>query len=91
MRYIHVTMPILLSMMCAQASTAQNNPDNPSIRAAPPGPTCEWTPVQVSKPAGGQCGFNDIGAPNPGIFECGLVSKENVCTDHCVFIRCQEI
>ncbi len=91
MHYKLVALLTLLTIQCATLSSAQSPTDKPTIYPAPTGPTCDWRPTQVSKAAGGQCGFNDVGAPNPGIFECGMVSKGNACVEHCVFVKCQEI
>jgi hypothetical protein len=87
-RVLAVSLFVIGCSMLTGAGDTQ--PNGPTIGAAPPGPHCPWEPVQQSLPAGGQCGFNDAGAPNPGIFQCGLVSNGNACVNHCVFVRCQD-
>jgi hypothetical protein len=74
---------------CATMSFAQSQPAE--IYPARPGSTCPWQPIESLQPAGPQCGFNDLGIPNPGIYACGLVSTGTTCTEHCVFVRCHEI
>jgi hypothetical protein len=61
---------------------------NPTVGPAPPGPHCEWLPREEQLPAGGQCGFNDLSAPNPGIFDCGVRAESGRCVRYCVFKRC---
>jgi len=75
------------SMMLAESESdgAKFEPVDPSR------PVCEWHPVQVLKPSQ-QCGFNDIGVPNPGLYECGLKPKKDWsgCEEFCRFIECRE-
>jgi hypothetical protein len=88
-----IVFAVLLAVCCNTRSVADYPPDRTgdSIGPASAGPVCEWQPThQQSLPAGGQCGFNDVGAPNPGIYECGMVRDGNACVEKCaVFTRCQ--
>jgi hypothetical protein len=61
-----------------------------TIQAAPPGsPRCEWVPKVEERPAAGAiCGFNDVGLPNNGIYECGVRQSGNRCVPFCVFRQC---
>jgi hypothetical protein len=34
------------------------------------------------------CGFNDLGVPNAGVFDCGFAIKDNACVSKCVWKRC---
>ena len=46
---------------------------------------CEWRPKLNQKPAAEQCGADDSGVANVGVFECGF-SQE--CQRQCHFLRC---
>ena len=46
---------------------------------------CEWRPKLNQKPAPEQCGADDSGVANVGLFECGF-SQE--CERQCHFLRC---
>jgi hypothetical protein len=46
---------------------------------------CEWRPKLNQKPAAEQCGADDSGVANVGLFECGF-SQE--CQRQCHFLRC---
>lgn len=72
-------------------STPSSNSGNATdtgatIQSAPDGPMCEWSPHEVVQPAL-QCGRNDVGAANPGRFDCG---KDSKCHDVCRFKECVE-
>jgi hypothetical protein len=79
---------ILATTPVVRTVVGQTTDTPPTIRPQE-GPMCAWAPSTVSKAAGGQCGFNDAGAPNPGIFQCGMVSNGQACVEQCVFVRCQ--
>jgi hypothetical protein len=46
---------------------------------------CEWRPKLNQKPAAEQCGTDDSGAANIGLFECGFSQD---CERQCHFLRC---
>ena len=46
---------------------------------------CEWRPKLNQKPAAEQCGTDDSGAANVGLFECGFSQD---CERLCNFLRC---
>jgi hypothetical protein len=46
---------------------------------------CEWRPKLNQKPAAEQCGTDDSGAANIGLFECGFSQD---CERQCNFLRC---
>jgi len=52
------------------------------------GPDCPYEPVEVTKPAPGQCGFNDLSLPVHGTFRCYRVSSRNGCVQKCEFVSC---
>ena len=52
---------------------------------AVPAICCDWTPKETLKPAQAQCGLNDLGLANMGVFDCGL---NDACQDTCIFVRC---
>jgi hypothetical protein len=52
------------------------------------GPVCRYEPVDVTKPAPGQCGFNDLGLPVHGTFRCSTVPRGNDCVQRCEFVSC---
>src|ERR1700730_15334055 len=74
-----------------QSTNVPSSHDGPTIRPAPPGPSCEWNPHEVLKSSGPQCGLNDLGIGNPGVYDCGQASNGKECSERCVFKRCQEI
>ena len=51
------------------------------------GPLCEWAPRQQRR-MDAQCGFNDLGAPNEAIWECGRTLRNGVCVPSCRFVEC---
>jgi hypothetical protein len=52
---------------------------------------CDWVPREIMKPAAGQCGFMDNGAPAPGIFRCGDKVLDDKCVAACEFVRCHDL
>lgn len=46
---------------------------------------CEWRPRPNQRPASEQCGLDDDGKPQVGLFECGFSED---CKRVCHFIRC---
>jgi hypothetical protein len=88
-RFVYASLIVAVLTCGVSGSSGQQDPTGPAIENNR-GPACPWNPIQQSLPAGGQCGFNDAGAPNPGIFNCGQVSNGNACVEKCVFVRCQE-
>lgn len=46
---------------------------------------CEWRPKLNQKPAAEQCGTDDSGVANIGLFECGFSQD---CERQCNFLRC---
>jgi hypothetical protein len=52
------------------------------------GPVCRYEPVDTTKPAPGQCGFNDLGLPVHGTFRCSTVPRGNECVQRCEFVSC---
>jgi hypothetical protein len=49
---------------------------------------CEWRPRPNQRPAEEQCGLDDAGNPQVGLFECGFSED---CQRVCHFIRCGAI
>jgi hypothetical protein len=85
---------LCLAMMLAgmlncflDAAIAQPN-GTPSIESAPVGSSCPWKPTERPQAAPTECGHNDLGMPNMGIFDCGVISSGTKCVEHCVFKRC---
>lgn len=46
---------------------------------------CEWRPKLNQKPAAEQCGTDNSGMANIGLFECGFSQD---CERQCNFLRC---
>jgi hypothetical protein len=75
----------------------QPTPSNPSppdnqqrVEPVPPGtPACEYYPHNKVVPTAA-CGFNDVGAPNPGNYRCGNTLVGGRCVEQCVFTGCAE-
>jgi hypothetical protein len=87
---ISVVAMLLTCAVSGSVGSQQPRDDQPTIRPQE-GPSCPWYPIDQSMPAAGQCGFNRYSIPNPGIFQCGLVSDGKACVEHCVFVRCQSV
>ena len=49
---------------------------------------CEWRPKLNRRPAAEQCGIDEAGHANLGIFECGFSED---CQRVCNFLRCGAI
>jgi len=52
------------------------------------GPVCRYEPVDTTKPAPGQCGFNDLGLAVHGTFRCSTVPRGDQCVQRCEFVSC---
>lgn len=49
---------------------------------------CEWSPHDELRMSS-ECGFNDLGVPNLGVFSCGSrLDANNMCSSHCERPRC---
>jgi hypothetical protein len=76
---------LISSHVSAQDAT-NGTPATPqdTIGPAPGGQACPWIPIEETQPAP-QCGFNDLGVPILGIFQCG---QNDMCQRVCNFSRC---
>ena len=81
-----------LAIGVAAVTFAQDSDEGrPELRSSG-GARCEWMPTEVVKPSP-QCGFNDLGVPNGGVYDCGVQRSPDGthCIEHCVFKRCQHV
>lgn len=64
-----------------------NHTDRHALEALSGSRGCNWAPQRFIMPAnGGDCGFNDVGLPNPGLFDCG---QNDRCQSVCNFVACK--
>jgi hypothetical protein len=56
----------------------------PEVKSVQPGTQCAWGIEHKHKPTP-LCGFNDVGAPKAGEFNCGLVAQGSKCVEQCTF------
>jgi hypothetical protein len=76
---------VVAAVLIGSASAGNDSPS--TIGPAPAGPSCEWVPTPQLKLAPTECGFNDSGLPNSGVFQCG---QDRSCQPKCVFDHCNE-
>lgn len=67
--------------------TGRVSTETTTVEAAPASQRCSWVPQQVVGPTnGGDCGYNDLGLPNPGYFDCG---QNDQCQPVCILMGCK--
>ena len=80
---------LCMSFANAQESGSQSQSpqgDGSTMSPREGGGQCIWNPIQQQRSAP-QCGFNDLGVPIAGLYDCG---KDAQCHDVCKFVRCVE-
>ena len=76
---------VISSFWLACMSTSVAFAQGQATMSSAPDVTCEMSTHIEQRPDAGHCGFNDLGVPNIGLYECG---KNINCEDYCRFKKC---